>query len=67
MLFRKDIEPRCAYCTRSAPLDDDSLLCAKKGVVYGRNLPSENKKPSFAALGGILQGVPCQNMPDMLQ
>ena len=33
MLFQKSIEPRCAYCTRSAPLDDDSLLCAKKGVV----------------------------------
>lgn len=42
-------------------------LMRQKGVVYGRNLPSENKKPSFAALGGILQGVPCQNMPDMLQ
>ena len=27
----------------------------------------KTKKPSFAVLGGILQGVPCQNMPDMLQ
>ena len=33
MLFQKSIEPRCAYCTRSAPLDEENLLCAKKGVV----------------------------------
>ncbi|MBQ8584785.1 MAG: hypothetical protein IJ452_00700 [Butyricicoccus sp.] len=30
-LFRKDIEPRCAYCALSRPLDQDNVLCRKKG------------------------------------
>ena len=33
MLFRKDIEPRCAYCERGTQLDEDKILCSKKGVV----------------------------------
>ncbi|MCI8478507.1 MAG: hypothetical protein HFE97_09220 [Oscillospiraceae bacterium] len=33
MLFRKDIEARCAYCARGAQLDGGSVLCKKKGVV----------------------------------
>ena len=33
MLFRKDIEPCCAYCAHSAPVDDESVVCAKKGVM----------------------------------
>ena len=33
MLFQKDIEPRCAYCQRGAQLEDDKILCVKKGVV----------------------------------
>lgn len=33
MLFQKNIEPRCTYCTRSAHLDEKSVLCAKKGVM----------------------------------
>ena len=32
-LFRKDIEPRCAYCAKGAPLEEGRVLCAKKGVV----------------------------------
>lgn len=33
MLFAKEIEPRCAYCTRSVPLDGSTALCSKRGVV----------------------------------
>lgn len=33
MLFEKKIEPRCAYCTRCAPLDEETVMCMKKGVV----------------------------------
>jgi len=33
MLFQKGIEPRCAYCTRGATLEEDKILCPKKGVV----------------------------------
>lgn len=33
MLFKKDIEPRCAYCKRCAVLDEDRILCIKKGVM----------------------------------
>ena len=33
MLFRKDMDPRCAYCQRGSELDEDRVLCPKKGVV----------------------------------
>lgn len=33
MLFRKKIERSCTYCAYGAPLDDDQMLCTKRGVV----------------------------------
>ena len=33
MLFEKNMDPRCAYCQRCAPLDEESVMCIKKGVV----------------------------------
>ena len=33
MLFRKDIEPRCAYCAKGTPISDTEVVCPKKGVV----------------------------------
>ena len=33
MLFNKDIEPRCAYCKRGAALDENRVMCMKKGIV----------------------------------
>ncbi len=33
MLFQKDIEPRCSYCSRGTQLDGERVLCAKRGVV----------------------------------
>lgn len=33
MLFEKDIEPRCAYCKRGAPLGPERVMCLKKGIV----------------------------------
>ena len=32
MLFRKKIEPDCAYCLYGTKLDEDHILCAKKGM-----------------------------------
>ncbi len=32
MLFRKKIEKSCSYCAHGAALDEDSVLCAKKGL-----------------------------------
>lgn len=32
-LFRKDIEPRCAYCVRAKTLDENTATCMKRGVV----------------------------------
>lgn len=31
-LFRRKIEPRCEYCARAAALDEDTILCTKKGM-----------------------------------
>lgn len=33
MLFRKDIEPRCAYCQRGQRLNELEVACVKRGVV----------------------------------
>jgi len=32
-LFHKDMEPRCAYCAKGATLDEEKILCSKRGVV----------------------------------
>ena len=32
MLFRKKIEPACLYCRYGTKLDDNLILCCKKGV-----------------------------------
>lgn len=32
MLFRKKMEKRCAYCAHGAKLDEDQILCVRKGV-----------------------------------
>ena len=32
MLFRKKIERSCSYCLYGANLDNDKILCSKKGV-----------------------------------
>lgn len=32
MLFRKKIEKSCSYCIHSTKLDDETVLCIKKGV-----------------------------------
>ena len=33
MLFRKKMEPRCAYCAKGRTLDDEQVACVKKGIV----------------------------------
>lgn len=32
MLFRKKMERSCSYCRRGARLDENTVLCAKKGI-----------------------------------
>ncbi len=32
MLFRKKIEKSCSYCIYGAKLDEDAVLCSKKGL-----------------------------------
>ena len=32
MLFRKKMERRCEYCRRAAALDENTVLCSKKGI-----------------------------------
>lgn len=34
-LFQENMEPRCVYCAKGAPLEEGRILCAKKGVVPG--------------------------------
>lgn len=33
MLFRKDMDPRCAYCRRGSQINEREVACLKKGVV----------------------------------
>lgn len=32
-LFRKNIDPRCAYCRRGQQINDREVACVKRGVV----------------------------------
>ena len=32
-LFRKDIEPRCAYCDKGSQINEREVICVKRGVV----------------------------------
>lgn len=32
MLFRKKMEPSCSYCVRGTKLEENLVLCAKKGI-----------------------------------
>ena len=57
MLYRKDIDPRCAYCQRGNELDEDRVFCPKKGVVspsdHCRSFqydPLRRKPPEMAQL-----------------
>ncbi len=33
MLFRKKIEKSCAYCVLAARMDEDTMVCKRKGPV----------------------------------
>lgn len=33
MLFRKKIERRCSYCLHCTKLNDDQVLCTRRGVM----------------------------------
>ena len=33
MLFRRNIEPRCAYCKRGAAISEREVACVKRGIV----------------------------------
>ena len=36
MLFRKKIPPSCRYCAHGTVLEEDQILCAKRGMVTER-------------------------------
>lgn len=59
MLFRKKIERSCLYCAYGTKLDDESILCTKRGVVLAdskcrkflydptKRVPAKPKAPDF--------------------
>jgi hypothetical protein len=62
MLFKKKIEPHCAYCKKGVALEDDLMLCIKKGVVQPvgycrafrydplKRMPARPATPDFSKL-----------------
>ncbi|MCQ2447501.1 MAG: hypothetical protein MJ073_01155 [Oscillibacter sp.] len=32
-LFRKNMDPRCAYCMRGQQINDRDVMCVKRGIV----------------------------------
>ena len=60
MLFRKRIPRSCQYCVYSAGLDEERLLCTKRGIVsidhqcrkfrYDpcKRIPAKPKAPDFS-------------------
>ena len=51
MLFRKKIQRSCEYCAHGTRLDQEQVLCVKKGVVSG-------EKPCWK-----FQYDPCKRIP----
>lgn len=51
MLFRKKIERSCSYCAHSAKLDEDHVLCTKKGT-----MPTDGQCRKF-------RYAPCKRIP----
>ena len=51
MLFRKKIEKSCSYCMHGTKLDEEQVLCAKRGVV---NVCSKCRKFAYD---------PCKRIP----
>ena len=51
MLFRKKIEKACTYCVHGTQIDQEQVLCIKKGVV-----PPEGKCRKFCY-------DPCKRVP----
>jgi len=41
-LFRKNMDPRCAYCARGQQINDREVVCVKRGVV-----PMESRCGAF--------------------
>ena len=41
-LFRKDIDPRCAYCQRGQQINEREVACVKRGLV-----PAEPPRRAF--------------------
>ena len=33
MLFRKDMDPRCAYCDKGNQINEQEVICKKRGIV----------------------------------
>ena len=42
MVFRKNIDPRCAYCQRGQQINEREVACVKRGIV-----PMEDHCRSF--------------------
>ena len=55
MLFRNKIERSCSYCTHGTKLDEDQVLCAKKGV-----MPITGKCRKFSY-------DPCKRIPPVVK
>ena len=59
MLFRKKIERSCSYCAFGVKLDDETVLCSRKGIrsLFGKcrrfrydptkRIPLKSKAPDF--------------------
>ena len=37
MLFRKHIDPRCAYCVHGTTISESQVACVKRGVVQAQD------------------------------
>lgn len=51
MIFRKKIQKSCAYCAFGVKLDDEQILCSKRGT-----MPTEGKCRKF-------EYDPCKRVP----
>lgn len=63
--FRKDIEPRCAYCAHGSAVNEREVACSRRGVVDGATTAATSATTLCAACRrGPPRSIPKRTLPE---
>ncbi len=63
-LFQTSIEPRCAYCAKGRELDQNQVVCPKKGVMSGGSHCSSFRYDPLKRVPPRPAKLSCTNLSD---